>query len=130
MSKKVTKAMVDQWQKMKEKAAFYKAEEMVMRKAIVNLLSEGSEIRGKYAAENKWGTIEGVVKTNISIDDEELQAVAHRLTPAELDCIKYSPRILRSKLDLVSQNALIRKFITEKPGAPGLTFKPPKKGKK
>ena len=126
MTKQITQAKVKKLIDLQEKLKKIKGEEFKLRKEICNLVANFKTEAKTYRLVKKFGTLIARLKTNYSIDQEVLEAIHHKLSPQELDCIKYKPEVKVKSFKLLDPKSLLKKAVIEKPGAPTFEFKPPK----
>lgn len=109
---------IKKWKRLQATLKTIKAQEMELRKELCKDILQG-----------KLGTVNTVVdkfklkaaqQTRLKVDSEALQAIWSDLTPEEQNSVKWSPEVIKSKYNALSDKDMINSVITTVPNAPTL----------
>lgn len=119
----LTKEKIEEWIIAKVAADEFKKKEMNLRKEICEYLLEG-KIKGTVKRTIEGYLLTASAKLNTSIDKEVLEAIWEDLTTEEKACFRFDPKLVAKEYKkLPVEYNTLDIAITDKPGAPTLSFK-------
>ena len=100
-----------------------KEKEMDLRTKVVNKLLENDQSTGTHKFNYPDFSVKIKTSNNIRIDHSTLSRIEQKLTPAELQCIRWKPELSLREYNSISGNhKLLDSVLTVTPAAPVIEF--------